>query len=373
MYETGDGVAQDLNKAAYFFKLGGPGGQGDLLRVYARQAEQGDAVAQVNLAKLYESLPHYYKDEASANRNVAEAVAWYGKAAAQGNGEAALSLGLIYAGLKYGNRWPKDDSEAKKWLTTASDLGNQNAQVMLAQLYWREWGEPEKAFSLYEKVAEQGVNEAENALGLMYESGEGIPHDDDKAVEWYSRAVAHGSKPAKANLDALMESRSGDRNIDAKTERSDTATQPSSTSGETNGVEYLKSGNMVAGFDRSGHGAVLCSWQINYSIMLGLKICDPDRHRQLQDDLAKSEDAINDFIVQNSPTPVTKEQLEKRISDAESKFRAELQKAGGADKCTLGDMGPMVMSMEQVSSRARLKGVADLLSVPRPPVMNPCL
>jgi hypothetical protein len=83
-------------------------------------------------------------------------------------------------------------------------------------------------------------------------------------------------------------------------------------------------------------------------------------------------DAINDFIVRNSPKPVTKEQLEKRISDEGSRFRANLQKAGGPDKCSLDAWGQMIMRLEQRSRRVRMKQLSDLLSIPRPPVMNPC-
>jgi TPR repeat protein len=355
MYETGDGVAQDLNKAAEFFELGGAAGKGARFRVYTKQAEQGDATAQFDLAKMYE------------DGDFANALKWYSKSAAQGNAEAAYNLGLIFAGLRHSTGWTKNGSEAKNWLSKAADMGHPNAQVTLAQLSWREWGDPDKAANLYRKAAEQHAAEAENGLGLMYESGEGVQRDDDKAAEWYSRAVGHGSEFAKANLDALMKSRQGGREIDVKPGSSNAASQQGSNSGETNGVSYFKSGNTVVGVDKSEHGAVLCVWQISYSIMLELKTCEPGRHRELQEDLAKSVDAINDFIVKNSPKPVTKEQLEKRISDEESKLQVK------PDKCSWAAWRLMVMRMEQVSRRVRMKRLADLLSVPRPPVMNPCL
>jgi uncharacterized protein len=341
MYETGDGVTQDLNKAADFFKLAGGLGADNLFAIYTRQAGQGDAAAQFNLAKIYEYGDH---------KNLATAIDWYSKSAAQGNAEAAYYLGLKFSGLR-DSTWTMSDSEAKHWLSMAADMGHQNAQVTLAQLYWREWGEPDKAVNLYRKAAEQHAAEAENGLGLMYENGEGVQRDDDKAAEWYSRAVGHGSKFAKANLDALTESRPGAKKIDVKPGSPDTPSQPGNTSG----------------------GAVLCYWQIHYLMMLDLKVYCPDRRRELQDDLAKSVDAINDFIVKNSPEPVTKEQLAKRISHEESKMRANLPKAEGPSKCSVGLFGRWARGMEQISRRARMKGLADFLSVPRPPVMGNCL
>jgi TPR repeat protein len=340
MYETGDGVTQDLNKATEFFKLGG-GGE-NLLRLYTRLAEQGDATAQFNLAEMYAD---------GTGQNLANAVKWYSKSAAQGNAEAAYKLGLKFSGLRYNPGWTMNDSEAKNWLSMAADMGHQNAQVTLAQLYWREWGDPDKAVNLYRKAAGQHAAEAENGLGLMYESGEGVQRDDDKAAEWYSRAVGHGSKFAKANLDALTGSRPGGGRLDVKPGSPDTASRPGSTSG----------------------GAVLCAWQVHYLMMLDLRIYCPDRRRELQDDLAKSVDAINDFIVKNSPAPVTKEQLEKRISDEEARMRTGVQNAEGPGKCSIWLFGRLARAMDQFSRRARMKGLADFLSVPRPPVMGDCL
>ena len=51
--------------------------------------------------------------------------------------------------------------------------------------------------------AEQGEADAQYHLGSMYYSGEGVPHDDEQAVQWYTKAAEQGHVDAQYNL-ALM-------------------------------------------------------------------------------------------------------------------------------------------------------------------------
>jgi TPR repeat protein len=51
--------------------------------------------------------------------------------------------------------------------------------------------------------ANQGNVDAQNNLGVMYYSGEGVPRDPGKAKEWFSKAAAQGNEDAKANLEAM--------------------------------------------------------------------------------------------------------------------------------------------------------------------------
>jgi len=51
--------------------------------------------------------------------------------------------------------------------------------------------------------AEQGEADAQYHLGSMYYSGEGVPHDDEQAVQWFTKAAEQGHVDAQYNL-ALM-------------------------------------------------------------------------------------------------------------------------------------------------------------------------
>ena len=46
--------------------------------------------------------------------------------------------------------------------------------------------------------AEQGDAEAQSALGIMYDLGEGVPEDDAEAVKWYRKAAEQGNADGSA-------------------------------------------------------------------------------------------------------------------------------------------------------------------------------
>ena len=53
--------------------------------------------------------------------------------------------------------------------------------------------------------AEQGDAEAQNNLGVMYATGEGVPEDDAEAVRWYRLAAEQGYAVAQFNLGNMYE------------------------------------------------------------------------------------------------------------------------------------------------------------------------
>lgn len=87
--------------------------KGDYFRALSElkpEAEAGNVLAQVQVAGIY----HYGLVSAA---NFAEALKWYGKAAAQGNADAMLGLGVMYS---LGQGVEKDQVESFKWLTLAA-------------------------------------------------------------------------------------------------------------------------------------------------------------------------------------------------------------------------------------------------------------
>ena len=44
---------------------------------------------------------------------------------------------------------------------------------------------------------------AQNNLGHMYFSGEGVPQDEAEAVRWFRLAATQGYAPAQSNLAAM--------------------------------------------------------------------------------------------------------------------------------------------------------------------------
>ncbi len=80
-------------------------------------------------------------------------------------------------------------------LARADDLGEAN-RLLAAKSY-------DKAFPIYERLAEAGNPEAQMRLGEMYWFGDGTRADLAKAKTWFERSAAKGNSDAVASLEAL--------------------------------------------------------------------------------------------------------------------------------------------------------------------------
>nr|HPR90113.1 tetratricopeptide repeat protein [Synergistaceae bacterium] len=87
-------------------------------------------------------------------------------------------------------------------------MGDIEAQNELGWMYDTGEGMPEnveEAVKWYRKAAEQGNSVAQANLAWMYEKGRGVPLDLQLAVEWYSKAAEQGLPRAQNNLGVLYE------------------------------------------------------------------------------------------------------------------------------------------------------------------------
>ncbi len=114
-YLDGEGVTQDVTRAAHW---------------YQKAARAGLAPAQYRLATLFERGRGVPKDTATA-------LIWYERAAAQGNVKAMHNAAVIAAGTEAGK--PNYDL-AYKWFLAASQNGLKDSQFNLAVLYERALG-----------------------------------------------------------------------------------------------------------------------------------------------------------------------------------------------------------------------------------------
>jgi TPR repeat protein len=60
-----------------------------------------------------------------------------------------------------------------------------------------------QAVAWYRKAAEGGDALGMNNLGVMYETGRGVPKDLNEALAWYGKASALGDEKARQNLKRL--------------------------------------------------------------------------------------------------------------------------------------------------------------------------
>jgi hypothetical protein len=87
-----------------------------------------------------------------------------------------------------------------------AEQGYAEAQNALGVLYDNGEGVPQdhaRAIAWYRKAARKGNAEAENNLGMMYANGLGVPQDYAKAAMWYRKAAARGNGEAKVNLGVM--------------------------------------------------------------------------------------------------------------------------------------------------------------------------
>ena len=203
------------------------------LEVFAKAAGAGVAAA-------YTKLGDYYNfGIGPVRQDVRRAVAEYRKAVAEGDAPAQSTLAVMY---QIGRGVPQDLEKALDLLRQSAAAGYHFAQFRLAELYLsprampedlaRRFGlpDPVKAVELYRQAADQGSADASaalarllegdgafddpearakwlrhaagqgnaramNALGFMYEQGEGVPHDPKRAAELYIKALETGDLP----------------------------------------------------------------------------------------------------------------------------------------------------------------------------------
>lgn len=130
--------------------------------------------------------------------------------------------------------------------------------------------------------------------------------------------------------------------------------------------------------DTSGKGAVLCAWEITVGMRNALDICFPGEFIDMRHYMTRWIDATNDFIVSNSATPITKAEIEATMQRRLARDRARASSAGmtaGSPQCEQGRKGVVERYAEfRATPPAELhRRIDDFLSIPRVPVINPCL
>jgi TPR repeat protein len=117
----------------------------------------------------------------------------YRKAADQGNADAQVNLGVMYA---EGQGVKRDYTEAVRWYRKAAEQGYALAQWCLGVMYEDGHGLPQdyaEAVRWYRKAADQGNADAQFALGVMYAEGRGVTRDYAEAHMWFNLANSRAS------------------------------------------------------------------------------------------------------------------------------------------------------------------------------------
>lgn len=155
-------------------------------------ANRGIPEAQFQLGFQYETAP------APQPRLAAE---WYQKAAQQGNVMAQSNLATMYL---FGKGVPRNPQKALELSQQAAAKGNAVSQARLGAMYAKGDGVPQDALQAeywLEKAADQGYVDAQAHLGIMLLEGQaGAERNVTKGLHWLKVAAAKNHPYAKAAL-----------------------------------------------------------------------------------------------------------------------------------------------------------------------------
>jgi TPR repeat protein/formylglycine-generating enzyme required for sulfatase activity len=148
-------------------------------KYFLKAANKGNPVAMYNLGKSY----RYY------DKNYNEAYKWFKKAAEKNEDASFYDLGKAYL---YGEGTEKNYKSAIEWLTKSVKLReNGDNCFSLGHAYYLD-DQDEKAFQWFTKASEQGNLEAYSFLGHMYDYGNHVQQNWNKAFQYYTKGESTG-------------------------------------------------------------------------------------------------------------------------------------------------------------------------------------
>lgn len=184
-----------IKAGAYFY--GGSGGPGG----YSSGTSQ-------SAMKLTEGVSLYYG--VGVPQDYEKATQWFRKAGEQGDAEAQMWLARCYA---QGKGVEKNEERYMEWLRKAAEGGHVEAQYTLGMNYIDNRGnvapDKEEAFKWFDKAAKQGLAEAQYELAHCYSYGIGVKQDKAKAVQWCLKAVLQRHKEASRWLEEYAREQRG--------------------------------------------------------------------------------------------------------------------------------------------------------------------
>lgn len=250
LYETGTGVQKNPAKAAelyqqaaqnhpqgkyhlarlYYLGLGVKQDQKKALALLRQAADDGEAQAMTDLG-LY-----VYTGSRGAKKNEAEGMKLLEKAAKAGSSAAAVNLARILlaeekrdlpritallsdaakdgdpsAQVLMGRMAEESDEEgsteqAREWYQKAAGSGDPEAEYVLATflMEYDEKANPRQIVSLLGKAAAKGHALANFTLGRLFEQGQYVAANRDRALQFYTAAAESGDAGAQTQLATLL-------------------------------------------------------------------------------------------------------------------------------------------------------------------------
>ena len=174
----------------------------DKVQQLIKRAGEGEGEAKLELGRIY-----------AQNGELSEAFKWFKSAAEQGLGEGQEALGYAFT---EGVGIATDEAEGLMWFrravatyTSGAESGDTKAQLKLADMYWMGTGvagNKNEAIKWCTKAAQQGSVSGQGQLGAYY-LGSDLSEKErcDNALEWFRLAAEKGDAMAQANLGTLYD------------------------------------------------------------------------------------------------------------------------------------------------------------------------
>ncbi len=163
------------------------------------------------------ALGYLYQEGIGTQKDDTRAAQWLAKAAGQGHAISMFNL----AGLLVNDRIPLKEGEKDRarqyaegvdWYRRAAETGLERARVAYGIILMRgDYGakpDAAQAASYLIPTAEAGNLEAMNALGNMYEIGNGVPYQPATAEMWFRKAAEQGHLKSRSNLSRILDPQS---------------------------------------------------------------------------------------------------------------------------------------------------------------------
>ncbi len=183
IYMTGHGVPRDPQQTR---------------RWYMKADDFGYMPATHTVGQIFE---YGYAGEKSPPK----ALSYYKKAATAGYAPSMYALGELYLGG--GDGVTADPKLGAQWLLEAAKRGHADALYAVGNMY--DLGnillhDAQKAVVYYKEAALKGQADAQDAIGLMFYTGEGVGQDLPAARKWFDLAARQGEPDAMFNLGAML-------------------------------------------------------------------------------------------------------------------------------------------------------------------------
>lgn len=194
MYENGDGVKKNYLKAIDYFMVAGVHSEyiKNKIEKYKTEAEVGDGKFQYKLGLVYEN-------GIGIRKNSKSAIYWYEKAASNGIRDANNRLACLY----YCKHDEESFEKAFDLLKKHAEIGDASTQCLLANIYEFDECDYENALKWYEKASAKGDCHATHNLALLYFEGEGTEKNPEKAFELLKKAAEQGNEDSLEVLENL--------------------------------------------------------------------------------------------------------------------------------------------------------------------------